>query len=304
MSVEKIRIRCDGLDRHRRPIVEHYRSVGKFVVLIAFHAQYGVHGGAAVFGPDVDREQRVIRQAETVCEVLDLAMREDAPAIHKFADVTLSCHSLMLFLIEPEITVCREADRRECYQPDRRLRDLDLNRLVEGYVAGRDDMDDAGSGGKDRNASVGSYRYGLIVAEEQYIRLDAGRSECGADEILRHIADQQARGVFYRHCSRHKIQRFQFRSGGDHLLAILFRLNRGGGGIAGVRGCGIGGGRSFLCFLCGIDGRLGTLRCCIGDIGGIFCRRFHPLDDRLDIFERHLDALVEYIDTDSPQPFE
>ena len=121
VRIEKIRIRRNRLDRHRRPIVEDYRSVGKLVVLIALHAQYGVHIGAAVFGPDVDREQRVIRQAEPICEALDLAVRKDAPAIHKFADVTLSCHSLMLCLIEPEIAVCREADRRERYQPDCRL---------------------------------------------------------------------------------------------------------------------------------------------------------------------------------------
>nr|DAG45612.1 MAG TPA: hypothetical protein [Bacteriophage sp.] len=349
VSIEKIRIRRNRLDRHRRPVVENYRSIGKFFVLIAFHAQYGVHGGTAVFGPDVDREQRVIRQAEPVCEALDLAMREDAPAIHKFADVTLSCHSLMLFLIEPEISVCREADRRERNQPYRRLRHLDLNRFVESYVAGRDDMDGAGSGGEDRDAPVGSYRYGLIVAEEQYIRLDAGRSERSTDEILRHVADQQARGVFDRHCSRHKVQRFQFRSGGDHLLAILFRINRGSGGIVGIAGCGIGGvcsllrplcgnirgrgrlsgrlccgvgviGRCLglfrcrfcrcfglirgiggrLCLFCRIGSRLCALRCCVGCSGRFFRRRFHSIDNRLDIFERYLDTLVERIDTNSP----
>ena len=165
-------------------------------------------------------------------------------------------------------------------------------------------MDDANPGGEDRDTPVGSYRYGFVIAEEQHIRLNTCRSERRADEILRHIADQQARGVFYRHRRRYEVQRLQFRSGGDHLLAILFRLNRGGGGIIGIRRRGIGGGRSSLRPLRGIIGRLRCGVCRAGGIGRIFRRRLHPLDDRLDIFERHLDALVEYIDADSPQPFE
>lgn len=109
VSVEKIRIRRNRFYRHRRPVVENYRGVGKLVVLIAFYAQYGIHAGTAVFGPDVEREQCVIRQAEPICEAFDLAMREDAPAVHKFADVAFLFH-FQYVLSETNISASGQTD--------------------------------------------------------------------------------------------------------------------------------------------------------------------------------------------------